>query len=254
MDRYPLSYLQKWEDIRYVELSSIVLLYYDYFLTLDVEIRYVWQTPLTFLKVLYIVSRYITFIDTFINAWREFNWVATDVQCLLYYRATVWLSLIGLGACEILLTLRICAVYEMKRMVIYPLSALFVSLCVTEIILVYFWLQTVIANAMSEYPHLTGCILYTDSKKFHTIWILLLVYDTVLFAMISLKGRTVAFRSSTVGMRLSTVVYRDGKQARFAMPVRPLTDLQACFVLHAAISLLNVVLLDKITYLGPIST
>ncbi|KAF9057124.1 hypothetical protein BJ165DRAFT_1605009 [Panaeolus papilionaceus] len=217
-----------------------MVLLYDYCLTCEIEINYIRTTPWTVLKVLYIISRYSVFIDVSLNMWREFNHTATDSECLLYYKATIWLSAVGLAACEVLLSLRLCAVYEMRRTVICSISGLFIVTFSCELILLDHWLRTVEGEMVSNRgAHLTGCILYTNSTLFHTIWVLLLVYDSVLFFMIALKGHSFIFKRSISGMRLTAVVYRKGM----------LYDLYLF-----AISVFNVILFEKVTYTGPISS
>ncbi|KAJ3808594.1 hypothetical protein F5876DRAFT_22315, partial [Lentinula aff. lateritia] len=45
-------------------VSSIVLFLYDWILMLPIEIKFVWNTKLRPLNVLYILQRYMPFIDT----------------------------------------------------------------------------------------------------------------------------------------------------------------------------------------------
>jgi hypothetical protein len=48
----------------FVMLTVFLLQIYDYILTLHIEIKFIWFSPWTYTKVLYLLIRYLTFIDT----------------------------------------------------------------------------------------------------------------------------------------------------------------------------------------------
>ncbi|KAF8996794.1 hypothetical protein BDQ17DRAFT_1249352, partial [Cyathus striatus] len=37
---------------------------YEYFITLDLEIKYIWNARWTYIKIIYLITRYLPFIDT----------------------------------------------------------------------------------------------------------------------------------------------------------------------------------------------
>ncbi|KAF9012072.1 hypothetical protein BDQ17DRAFT_1233336, partial [Cyathus striatus] len=37
---------------------------YEYFITLDLEIKYIWNARWTYIKIIYLATRYLPFIDT----------------------------------------------------------------------------------------------------------------------------------------------------------------------------------------------
>jgi len=47
-------------------MSAVALFIYDYLLTLDREINLIWFSPWTYTKVLFLLVRYLTFVDTFL--------------------------------------------------------------------------------------------------------------------------------------------------------------------------------------------
>ncbi|KAF8996796.1 hypothetical protein BDQ17DRAFT_1249420, partial [Cyathus striatus] len=36
---------------------------YEYFITLDLEVKFVWNAPWTFIKIIYIMTRYLPFVE-----------------------------------------------------------------------------------------------------------------------------------------------------------------------------------------------
>ncbi|KAJ8093113.1 hypothetical protein PM082_020598 [Marasmius tenuissimus] len=52
------------ELVKIFNVSSAFLFIYDFLLTLGLEVRFIWQARWTFVKILYIVQRYLPFLDS----------------------------------------------------------------------------------------------------------------------------------------------------------------------------------------------
>jgi len=48
----------------YISLASFVVLYYDYFMTLDQEIKFFWNKKLNIVNILFFVNRYLSIFGT----------------------------------------------------------------------------------------------------------------------------------------------------------------------------------------------
>ncbi|KAH8094770.1 hypothetical protein DFH11DRAFT_1694663 [Phellopilus nigrolimitatus] len=90
-------------------------LVYDYLLTVNAEKALVWSSSWSPPKILFLLTRYLPFFDTTIVIWYQFRPQATLEECLIAYKTTGWLILLGIFIAEIILILRTWAVWERHR-------------------------------------------------------------------------------------------------------------------------------------------
>ncbi|KAF8887347.1 hypothetical protein BD779DRAFT_1672798 [Infundibulicybe gibba] len=64
--------LQQAQIATYSDVASVVVLIYDWFLTVDLELTFVWKAPWNLGTLLYILARYPTFVDALLQLYRMF--------------------------------------------------------------------------------------------------------------------------------------------------------------------------------------
>ncbi|KZT03750.1 uncharacterized protein LAESUDRAFT_728771 [Laetiporus sulphureus 93-53] len=103
--------------------AGIAVLFYDYFLTLDREIQYVWRKKLRPVDALFFVCRYsqlLTTIPIILNwalppGWRG-DAIKSDASCAIVTRVQVVLNLLVMCSAALFSAIRIYAIYD-KRVV-----------------------------------------------------------------------------------------------------------------------------------------
>ncbi|KAF9001397.1 hypothetical protein BDZ89DRAFT_1170035, partial [Hymenopellis radicata] len=79
---------------------------YDYILTLDREIAYIWPNPGSISGILFFTNRYLPFIDSMMEMDLEFRSDNTLQKCWVNNIIITWLIVIGVWISEVILTLR----------------------------------------------------------------------------------------------------------------------------------------------------
>ncbi|KAJ6526633.1 hypothetical protein DFH09DRAFT_1328475 [Mycena vulgaris] len=81
MDSDTLVLISDLQIVAYVKASSLTLLTYDTVIHLDQEYTHVWASKWTFIKCLYLWTRYSTFIDTVLAFIERLDVFADPATC-----------------------------------------------------------------------------------------------------------------------------------------------------------------------------
>ncbi|CCO28046.1 hypothetical protein BN14_02038 [Rhizoctonia solani AG-1 IB] len=111
-----VDFLDNNQRTRYASLASFVFLVYDYLVTVFPEVELVWYKPWTWSKVLFIWNRYGTFVILLFDTIVVLGGGPTDAGW------TGWLTNMTV---EIIILVRIAAMYSQDRRIIYPVLVLF---------------------------------------------------------------------------------------------------------------------------------
>ncbi|PFH49731.1 hypothetical protein AMATHDRAFT_147024, partial [Amanita thiersii Skay4041] len=164
---------------------------YDYILTLDLEVRFIWKSRWTYVRVLYHLVRYIPFITMTTT-------LVTDCESFSYYKLQntliTYIPVPGISTARSILTLRTWAVWYRNRYLGLALTIFFIGSwasslvnmglvqkslkckCLRRLLLYIFF--SFLFSVMALPPAFGGtCLLYDGSKNMIIDWVLLLVYD-----------------------------------------------------------------------------
>ncbi|VDB99454.1 unnamed protein product [Peniophora sp. CBMAI 1063] len=182
------------------QAAPLVLLYYDYLLTLGDEIENYWppRRPLTWLSGLFLGTRYFTLLS-FVPILVTMVWGTASA----YFHAVLELFLqIPIG---VLCSMRVYALYSRDRRILIGLLILGVVLTgitvymvtrLNDIAPVYYWPSA---------PLCTVARTGRDGVGYAVMWGAVLLFDLVIFLLTALR----AFRVWKAG-RIVQVVLRDG--------------------------------------------
>ncbi|KAI3614935.1 hypothetical protein WG66_016787, partial [Moniliophthora roreri] len=140
-------------------IISSVLLLYDYLLTFDLEVNYIWTHPLTFRSTLFFLNRYTPFVDTFLSL-SGLSVFLTVHECETRSQVISVFIFIGIAISEIILMLRVYALWGCRRWVL----VLFLCMSIGEIICVALivWKQLTSIHMLQT---LEGCISSGSSNE-----------------------------------------------------------------------------------------
>jgi len=108
-------------NVNYVNLIAVTLLVYDTLLTLGDEILYIWRVKWTFIKCVYIASKYLAFVDGVLMLLFLFDTNLDHVTCFTLYSATTYVIIAGIVLAEIILLMRTCALWGLSRYILWYL-------------------------------------------------------------------------------------------------------------------------------------
>ncbi|KAG7089116.1 hypothetical protein E1B28_010825 [Marasmius oreades] len=159
------------------------------------------------LTVLYLVQRYLPFFDTAgLIIHHNFGANLSPRICSFDYSISGWSFLIGMLLSEIILTLRVWAVWKRSITVAMGLILFFLACWVPGFV----WSAKFLgAVNFATYSNVPGCLIIGGRQILYLRWVLLMVYDTGILVMILIPG-VAAYRRGRRSSELVKTVYQDG--------------------------------------------
>jgi len=189
----------------HVLVASLMVLVYDAFLTIGNEINYIWLQPWTLGSLLFMVNRYLPFLDTSLGLYLEFA-QTTPRECKRYYTGITWMIAVGLMVSELILLLRTWALWERSNKIFYFLGGLSSLTFVPGILITYYEIKSLKFGEVPEGG--LGCNLVSASKVIMAAYVLITLSETTVVALTIRKGwEQRARRSQSSWVKR---VYRDG--------------------------------------------
>ncbi|KAH8836024.1 hypothetical protein DL96DRAFT_1576429 [Flagelloscypha sp. PMI_526] len=182
-------------------LVAIVLLYYDYFLTIGDEVRLIWTRPKSLGSIVFFLNRYPALVLTFGTAFLQLRFSeGSSYQTLSIFHALAILFVQVIAG--LTLAIRTIALYQRSRWVISLICGLII-LCAS-------------ASGWSIQPRhipldLTMEESYYLSIRRATGWESMLLFDCTTFTLLMLRSYFEARKYSTFsGIPLLNLLIRDG--------------------------------------------
>ncbi|KAF9255137.1 hypothetical protein L218DRAFT_884795 [Marasmius fiardii PR-910] len=191
-------------------IFNATLLVYDVLLNLGLEIKFIWARNWSLLTVLYIIQRYLPFFDTLgVTLHHHFAPNLSPRRCTLDYTIAGWSYAVGIALSEVILTLRVWAVWKKNIPVGIGLVVFFLACWVSFYVLLEKFLSAMQFTAL-PLPNFRGCFISDGSHILFLNWVLLMVYDTGTLILILIPGVKTAF-SPGGRSELIRVIYQDGR-------------------------------------------
>ncbi|KLO04603.1 hypothetical protein SCHPADRAFT_947585 [Schizopora paradoxa] len=192
------------QSVYYYTLASFVICYYDYFLTLDDEIRYFWRRKFGLTAFLFFLNRYTQFLGTIPVVILTFARLSDKGFQPYHHYFVVFTLIVG----SLILILRTYALYGGSRKVLYTLAMLWV-IAVGIGIWTIMSRSTVVKSPVDVlFPNVCLEPSY-NGQRLALTWIVVFTFDSVVFGLTMFKVMT---SSTTVNgrSRLLTRIVRDG--------------------------------------------
>jgi len=196
------------QTTNYLYFSMFVLSIYDWLISLDYEVKHIWQSEWNISKILFIITRYGTLLDMPMKVAifaARYGVVDSDA-CNILLKATTWLTLLGMSVSELILLLRTIAIYSRSKRVAVPLSIAYVVGVVVGITINWYYFHTTLVGAPLN-NGLGGCYIEQKNNRIvlQSSLLLLLAFE---LAVVILTVRR-KFSDLHSGTPLLKVVYRD---------------------------------------------
>ncbi|EJD00225.1 uncharacterized protein FOMMEDRAFT_92670, partial [Fomitiporia mediterranea MF3/22] len=149
---------------------------YEYVLTIETERKLIWTMPWSIAKVLFILTRYLPFVDTPIVLLHQLKMAMSNNQCEFAYKFTGWLETFGILLAEIILVLRTWAIWERKRPIRVVLTIWTLAIWIPQIVFMAKFLGSL---EFSPFPHgIAGCLVVGGSSILTLNWIFLMIFES----------------------------------------------------------------------------
>ncbi|TDL18499.1 hypothetical protein BD410DRAFT_793204 [Rickenella mellea] len=195
------------------EVAACSCLVFDIILTIDQEVEYIWRSKWTLPKCLYLWARYFALFMQVIAIAETTSLKVTPTICAGWaYFEGITGQLLIMGV-ELLLMLRVWALYKRDKRILYFLIALYVAEITANTVILGMSLPslTTVAPLHGLFPPgfpLSGCFPTKVPGFFFSYWIPTLVFESILFILMLFNFVRLA-RENTP-MPLLTLFFRDG--------------------------------------------
>ncbi|KAG6906469.1 hypothetical protein DXG01_013796 [Tephrocybe rancida] len=185
-------------------------------------------------KGLFILNRYYALISVIINTYGinhvlRFCGPVVDMSpCLNFFRWQGWTGLIACMIAEVILQMRLYAMYSLDKKVLALMGSCFIASSTASAVIMGSVLSKITAGAVPLTPDLIFCVPQHVSKHFFAFWIPMLAFESLLCFLALYKGyetfktSSSAFRS---GRHLVSILIRDSVLYFLVMFATYLTNL-----------------------------
>ncbi|KAF7373674.1 hypothetical protein MSAN_00578400 [Mycena sanguinolenta] len=174
---------------RTCELALDFLYLYDYLTTLDQEVELMWFKPMSFMKVLFFLNRYLPLVGGFVNASIFLDESPTSLTASVrghWFKFQIGTALAVLGIIQAILVTRIWAIYNRSKLLIVILG-IFGCLQLAASSTVMGISITKGVPSSEPGPGFFVCTI-TTPPYFAAYWIPILTFEVTLFVLTLIRG------------------------------------------------------------------
>ncbi|KAF7345743.1 hypothetical protein MVEN_01594500 [Mycena venus] len=172
-----VSALNDYAAVRYTNIAFLMLMVYDYAITLDTEVTRIWTLQWRLPKVLFLINRYVVPPMLIFDGIVPTLYNLPDSLCTFVAKWTTWPTIISLATVEIILMLRVFAVCGHRQTIRTFLICLFTCDMIAWLTMsLLIMSKTIGSSGGSIFP---GC-LFSAPKYFYAAWIPPVVFESTI--------------------------------------------------------------------------
>ncbi|KZP12423.1 hypothetical protein FIBSPDRAFT_870201, partial [Athelia psychrophila] len=156
----------------YAVTACGALLTYDILTLLDKEVEYVWMTPWSFGTVLYLLNRYLPYIETIVV--HLCSTTNSPEACQMGKTVLAWFVVAGSLISQVVLMVRTYAIWGRKQSIYFGLIGLCVATTVPVMVINYLEVASW-KYGPSPFPNQNGCFAVHHSKIIFIRYVILIV-------------------------------------------------------------------------------
>ncbi|KAJ8508624.1 hypothetical protein ONZ45_g9122 [Pleurotus djamor] len=199
------STLSSIQLVKYMSLATMVIIFYDYCLTFNLEIVLIWPQKWSFMKLLFIASRYLPFFDLLISFIPQVLIFPGDVFCVATFDLAAASFAIGYFLTELAMAIWVWSLWNRDKKVGIAILSLFVAAWMAIPIFQNRFVTSAKVTR-STFAPLSGCFLTLDSKKAIGTFCILLAFNLVTFIATLMRVISIQADNTHIG-GLSRIAY-----------------------------------------------
>ncbi|EIN05812.1 hypothetical protein PUNSTDRAFT_137297 [Punctularia strigosozonata HHB-11173 SS5] len=177
--------------VRYSELASSAIIVFDFVLTFGEEVDLVWTGAWSLGKALFFANRYYTLCTVAFNNYILFSDALSPGLCAVWLHWQGWTGLIAVMLAEMILLLRLYALYHLDKRVLGLMLAAFALATAASATIMGAVLSraTAIVVTLPTTPRaMQTCAPAGVSPRFYTFWIPIIVFEALLCVLALGRG------------------------------------------------------------------
>ncbi|KAF8867561.1 hypothetical protein BD779DRAFT_136891 [Infundibulicybe gibba] len=108
-------FLQQAQTAVHFDVASVAVSVYDWFLTIDSELAFIWDPKWNLGTLLYFLTRYPTFIDTAVLLYSAAGYSIPPPVCNIVIVVSYWMFLFGISVAEVIMMTCVWAMWGRGR-------------------------------------------------------------------------------------------------------------------------------------------
>ncbi|KAH9962028.1 hypothetical protein BGW80DRAFT_887987 [Lactifluus volemus] len=207
---------------RYISASALAILVYDYLLTTEDEIKYIWRRPMTGIKIVYLILRYGVALAQ-IMYFQALSGLVTHLTHDVCIGAIIVVATVGslsLVLANYVMLIRVYTLWDHRKEMLRILYIAYaVSVCATTAFVIIS--ITELLPDMLYDPYIFNmCLIKGRSPYWIGIWLSQALFDVFLFILTIFNA---ASRPRRANVKIITDLRRDGCVFYLGLFVYPLT-------------------------------
>ncbi|KIJ50327.1 hypothetical protein M422DRAFT_245580 [Sphaerobolus stellatus SS14] len=242
-----LLFLRENQISNYFQAISLVILVYDYIITLSEEVALIWTAPWTTARVLFFLTRYSAWIDTSLLSIVHFakGGHLSIPACRALYKASGWFLSIGVFIAELVLVFRTYALWNKSMRVLFGLFGIGFPITAASLYATY---KGMAAFMFIQVPGQQDC-LSVSSLVSIKIFLLdfsgVIIFETIILILTVVS----AFKQSNLRKTsLGETLYKDGLMYYVYLTLFTVANLLVLAVPAVATSGASLVLLQRVIH------
>ncbi|TFK50619.1 hypothetical protein OE88DRAFT_1661133 [Heliocybe sulcata] len=192
--------------VRYTQVASMAVITAEWCFVIGEEVEYIWKAPWTYMKVLYLLSRYTPFLDTPFNLLNYLLPHISPETCLVNYKIAATSTFIGMTISEYILIVRTHALYGMSKKMGWILGTGVMTCTIVGAITLALFETSLVFGPLPS-PEIPGCLLQDGNNLAFINFIILLAWELLIVVLTAYK----AIRDLRVSRNpVLQTLYRDG--------------------------------------------
>lgn len=169
--------------------ANVALLAYDYLITLDVEMKFVWSSPWFIGLPLYYINRYMPLVDEILLLYYVKGKLTSSKTCESVFNTSLSMVMISASAAHTIIYLQTCALWGNHRAVVYGLGALLLGKFVASICFMSLQMRsTTFFMSHASTSLQMGCNLIIGAFYAQYLYILISITETITVGLMLFKG------------------------------------------------------------------
>ncbi|KAH7885709.1 hypothetical protein F5I97DRAFT_1140890 [Phlebopus sp. FC_14] len=170
------------QTAKYCNIGAFGVLLFDYAITIELEVNLTWKRRWDIPRIIFLISRYLPFAAAALTTYAAIV-IRAGQYCISYNRANNAIHLLSIVASECLLVIRVWALWERNKRILFGLLSLGVIFVCAEIAL-----SSTVTNSQSTLVTAsTGECLFEGGTTNAISYGFLVAYEIVLLSLTLVK-------------------------------------------------------------------
>jgi len=184
-----IAALREIQLVHFFNLAGAAIFVYDYSITFSREVIHIWQHSFSAITLLFLITRYLPFVDSAILLTHGFLFNPTLHTYSTLFKTQVWCITAGTVIATVVLVLRTCAIYFNRRRVIVFLSLLYATMVAIALYFVQAFLSSLQFGQVTS-PLIRGFSITHSNQGIFVVYAALLAFETVVMIMTILRAKS----------------------------------------------------------------